>query len=234
MIKRHPLRKLIKAAQEEISETCDRFADAIGELDTPTYYTVAFQRQQLRLLAENFAETMELRSIDHIRQAISDTISLLENQTGKVLGAEVLALEVQVEEQLRKRFAGMTLDDRFKALAKMVNQNLLLTHAQVLSKLIPSENAEDSLRGVFNLKGTYSSALGRANRLVVSEILRAYHYTVQEFARWTSARTIEVTIDPEKWEDDHYRELAEGSPYEPDELPDYPRPMANYLLELTY
>lgn len=234
MIKKHPLRSIVRLAQQDVQEVCDQFADLLSQLEDPSYFTLAYQRQFLRILAGNLTETIEIRSTDFIRQAISDTIAHLEKQTGHVLGADILALEVRIEEQLRKRFAGLTLDERFKALDKMVTQNLLLAHGQVLSGLIAPEDAEVALRNVFNLKGTYSSAIGRANRLVISEVLRAYHYSAVEFAKWTSARTITVTIDPDKWEDESYRELAEGSPYEPNELPDYPRPMANYLLELSY
>lgn len=233
----HPLYEDAKLAERELRGLCDEYARYFDQSFHPPDYTFSFyQQRELKIFMNDLTDRVAFLIKREINNSVKKTLHLLEETYKIIVGPlERLDLEVKIEQELRKRFAGKTLNERLNFMKVHLTQKMLSTYRLGLTGILKPKQAFSEMRDVINSRGTWESVYGWNYRILLSEIPRAYHYTVQQFAIYTSARTIEVKLlDKSQWEDEEYRKLVKGSPYKPEELPDYPRPLASYLLELNY
>lgn len=224
----HPLKKRIRNTQNSLNRLCSVYAGRLEDSINPVYFNAYSDRISLTMTAADFvAEVSDLMK-SGVRDSIQITLDLLEKQTGQALDhTRRMVLEAKIENELKRTFAGKTLKQRLDGVERFTKNLLMQTYRSKQSGLNPSFYDAFSSPGV--------SISFWINRLVVSEMLRTYHYVVKVFAKETSAKMIAFHFD--KWQLDRrkeYQELADGGPYEVDNLPDYPRPYASYLLKISY
>lgn len=224
----HPLKKRIRNIQNSLNRLCSVYAGRLEDSINPVYFNAYSDRLNLNMTAADFIEEVSREIKSGTRDAIQITLDLLEKQTGQALDpTRRLMLEAKIENELKRTFAGKTLRQRIDGLERFTRNLLHNTYRQKQAGLNPSFYDAFSSPGV--------SVTFWVNRLVVSEMLRTYHYVVKVFAKETSARDITFVFDQKQLDRrKEYKELADGGPYQVDDLPDYPRPYASYLLKISY
>lgn len=229
MKRNHPLRNLIRTNQQDLKRLCSEFSGRVDELHL-SYFSTMNDRMLLRNLALTLNEQVSFMIKMALRESVEITIRDILEHTNLTLQNQ-LELEVKIEKQLSRTFKGKTLNQRINYANRVITSLLLQEYNLVLSGV----RDENAIKDVFDSTGTLNSALGWNKRLLDTEILRAYHYAMLEFARETNASAISFKFDKRQLERrKEYLELADGGPYTVDNLPDYPRPNASYLLELSY
>lgn len=224
----HPLAKAILETRKQIHDLCTLYAQQAEDSIQPTYTADSLNRINLQHLAAGFTGQVEDILTYRVRETIQETLNDLEQKIGKVLSlSDRLEAEEQIEKAIKKPFAGNTVAARLVKAKHFVYRRLLETYRFKLSGL--AFQYEDA----FLASGL--SIFRWVDRLIVSEMLRTYHYTVQSFANLTGADSIDFQFDSAQLErDELYKQLAEGGPYKVDALPDYPRPYASYILKIHY
>lgn len=223
-----PIRREIRNFQNGLQRLCKDYSLRTEDSINPVLFSFHTDQVSLKVLSEDL--TIEISNLIRtgIRDSIPKTIDDLMKKTGKTLDiSERMYLEAKIENSIGRKYAGKTLQGRLKTSHRFTAQNLLRTYRLRQAGLNPS--------WYDTFLGSGQSIYFWNNRLGTTEILRTYHYTVQEFARVTKAKEISFRFDKRQLERrSEYRLLADGGPYKVDELPDYPRPYASYLLDIKY
>ena len=224
----HPLKKRIRNIQNSLNRLCSAYAGRLEDSINPVYFNSYSDRFAINISAADFIEEISREIKSGTREAIQITLDLLEKQTGQALDkTQRLMLEAKIENELKRTFAGKTLTQRLDGAERFTRNLLMQTYRGKQAGLNPSFYDAFSSPGV--------SIHFWVNRLIVSEMLRTYHYVVKVFAKETSARDIAFVFDQKQMDRrKEYKELADGGPYKVDDLPDYPRPNASYLLKISY
>lgn len=224
----HPLRKEIIQNQGHLNRLCYDYYTRVSDAINPVYFSYYADRLQLGFFAEDLARQVEDLMSHAIRNSVEITLEDLMKKTGKSLDYnEKLFLQAKIENQMRRKYANKTLRQRLEHAKRFTASKLFQTYKLLYSGLNPSWKE--------TFLGVGQSVYYWYNRLLTTEMLRAYHYTVHEFAKTTAAKEINFRFD--KWQlerREEYKTLAEGGPYSVDNLPDYPRPYASYILEIKY
>jgi len=220
MAKVHPLRTLVKVAETKLTELSSQTYDIAENLiDDSSYFNVQKQRSLVSSYCEYYGSMMHTLSSSLSTEAIKFTLKDLEITYGIDLREDKRnELTTRIEMRLRETFEGSDIFKRLHRIKVILRTSLVqLLNGQLSSLKMDFENP----------------AYGWSRRIMITEMLRAYHYTVQEFALITEARQIEVVLYKEHHKVDDVLAPFAGK-YKPDSLPDYPRPMAEYLLKLNY
>ncbi len=216
----HPLRRLIRVSDTKLSELSNQTYDIAEQLiDDSSYYNVQKQRSLISSYCDYSGSMLHTLVSSCSTIAIEDTIKDLEITYGIDLREDKrLELTTKIELRLRETFEGSDI-------LKRIHRSKVILRTSLVNLL---NGQLSSLKMEFN-----NPAYGWSRKILITEMLRAYHYTVQEFALMTRAKSIEVVLYKEHHKDDEVLGPFEGK-YKPNSLPDYPRPMAEYLLKLKY
>jgi|SRR5690554_419654 len=224
----HPLRSKILNFQNKLDRLCRDYALRVEDSINPMYFNSYTDQIGLRVMGDDFTSEVATLITQGIRESIQTTLDKLLKKTRYSLGeSERLSLEAKIENQLRRKYVGKTLNERLNTSQRFTTSRLIQTYRLIQAGLNPSwsDTFFNSGQSVFFWN----------NRLLTTEMLRAYHYTVREFAKHTKAKEIEFIFDERQLKRrSEYRLLADGGPYKVENLPDYPRPYASYILEIIY
>lgn len=228
MKKKHPLRRLISSHQYQLIQLCNQTSMYLEDSINPIFFNAYTDQLTLKITSGDFTDHVSNLLTAGVREGVRKTLDHLIKETGKNLDeTELLFLEAKIENQLRRNFMGKTLRERLLSSERFTRNILLQTYRMKQAGLETSFH--DSFTGLGQTIFMWS------NRLVTTELLRTYHYTVMEFAKMTKATHITFVFDQDQLDRrEEYQLLADGGPYKVDELPDYPRPYASYLLEIIY
>jgi hypothetical protein len=224
----HPLRKNVSKIRNRLNRLCRDYSLRVEDSVNALYFNSYSDQMTIRVMGSDFTGEVSDLITQGIRESIRLTLEELIKKTRYSLDTtDLFMLEAKIENQLRKRYAEKTLHERLTSSQRFTTKTLLQTYRLSQAGLNPSWN--DAFLGLGQ------SIYFWNNRLVTTEMLRAYHYTIQEFAKLTNAKEIEFKFDELQLKKrSEYRELADGGPFKVDKLPDYPRPYASYILEIKY
>lgn len=219
MYKIHPLYKSVQDSVIELDRLWDFLKNNLNGVDKETFFNRTLVKQHVQMIIQSFMRGFSSLVYQSISQSVVKTIEELERTYDIDIGIyEQLELVDKIEKELLKPFAGKTIQTRLNRIERLI-RNLINQNSQLwLSGLKPNN---------------IYSAYGWSYRLLVTEMLRAYHITVKVFTVFTGGKSIEVKLYKPHHKEDEIMSEFEGI-YSPKHLPDYPRPMAEYLLKINY